>query len=157
VVGTLLSLFAGGFEGAKCLNRPGVIFLEYDRLPSPVEAECRGRDDLQGIARLAYARAMEDMVRYSGFVAEDVDGAFISRGIPPAHRVCVVDGTCFAFFCLCGLVTWVFPPSSLHAMRHGRVGKAGLIGEIGPLWFFIYPILFWIVYAAIFGVESSAL
>ena len=30
----------------------------------------------------------------------------------------------------------------LHAMRHGRVGKAGLIGEMGPLWFFIYPILF---------------
>jgi hypothetical protein len=65
VVGTLLSFFAGGFEGAKCLNRLGVIFLEYDRLPSLVEAECRGRDDLQGIARLAYARAMEDMVRYS--------------------------------------------------------------------------------------------
>jgi hypothetical protein len=157
VVGTLLSLFAGGFEGAKCLNRPGVIFLEYDRLPSLVEAECRGRDDLQGIARLAYARAMEDMVRYSGFVAEDVDGAFISRGIPPAHRVCVVDGTCFAFFLPLWLGYMGLSALELHAMRHGRVGKAGLIGEIGPLWFFIYPILFWIVYAAIFGVGSSAL
>jgi hypothetical protein len=70
-------------EGRKCLNRLGIIFLEYDRLPALVDAECRGRDDLVGIARLANARAMEDMVRYSGFVAEDVEGGAIGYWFGP--------------------------------------------------------------------------
>jgi hypothetical protein len=43
-----------------------------------------------------------------------------------------------------------------QAMRDGGVGKAGLILEIGPLWFFIYPGLFWIVFAMMFGVGPSA-
>ncbi|HZV20960.1 MAG TPA: hypothetical protein VE986_05370 [Hyphomicrobiales bacterium] len=38
-----------------------------------------------------------------------------------------------------------------RAMRNGRHGEAGLIWEIGSLCLFIYPILFWIVYAAVFG------
>jgi hypothetical protein len=70
-------------EGAKCLNRLGVIFLDYDRLPALIDAECRGRDNLVGIARLAYARAMEDMLRYSGFVAEDVEGGAIGYWFGP--------------------------------------------------------------------------
>jgi hypothetical protein len=43
-----------------------------------------------------------------------------------------------------------------RAMRDNGVGRIGLIFEIGPLWFFIYPVLFWIVFAAMFGGEPSA-
>lgn len=68
---------------AKCLNRLGVTFLACDRRPALIDAECRGRDGLQGIARLAYAQAMADMVRYSGFVAEDDDGNAIGYWFGP--------------------------------------------------------------------------
>jgi hypothetical protein len=68
---------------AKCLNRLGVVFPESDRLPALIDAECRGRDDLEGITRLAYAQAMADMVRYSGFVAETVDGSAIGYWFGP--------------------------------------------------------------------------
>jgi hypothetical protein len=71
-------------EGAeKCLNRLRISFLAYDRLPALIDAERRGRDDLVGIARLAYARAIEDMVQYSGFVAEDVEGGAIGYWFGP--------------------------------------------------------------------------
>jgi hypothetical protein len=43
-----------------------------------------------------------------------------------------------------------------RATRDGRVGKAGLIREVGPPWFFIYPILFWLVFATMFGVGPPA-
>jgi hypothetical protein len=39
----------------------------------------------------------------------------------------------------------------LRAMRDGRVGKSGLTGEISSLWFLIFPILFWIVFAVMIG------
>jgi hypothetical protein len=71
--------------GAKCLNRLGVTFLKCDQLPAVIDAECRGRDDLEGITRLARAQAMADMVRYSGFVAEDVDGNAIGYWFSPAQ------------------------------------------------------------------------
>jgi hypothetical protein len=43
-----------------------------------------------------------------------------------------------------------------RATRDGRVGKAGLIREVGPPWLFIYPILFWLVFATMFGVGPPA-
>ncbi len=70
---------------AKCLSRLGVTFLKCDQLPTVIDAECRGRDDLEGIARLARAQAMADMVRYSGFVAEDADGNAIGYWFGPAQ------------------------------------------------------------------------
>jgi hypothetical protein len=79
----LLSLAHDTSGRAECLNRLGVIFLECDQLPALVDAECRGRDDLEGIARLAWAQAMADMVRFSGFVAEDVDGNAIGYWFGP--------------------------------------------------------------------------
>jgi hypothetical protein len=79
----LLSLAHDASGRAKCLNRLGVVFLERDRMPALIDAECRGRDDLEGIARLACARAMEDMLRFSGFVAEDVDGSAIGYWFGP--------------------------------------------------------------------------
>jgi hypothetical protein len=39
--------------------------------------------NLEGITRLAYAQAMADMIRYSGFVAEDVDGSAIGYWFGP--------------------------------------------------------------------------
>lgn len=68
---------------ANRLNDAGVTLLSSDRLPALVDAECAGRDDLEGIARLAYAQAMADMVRYSGFVAEDVDGNAVGYWFGP--------------------------------------------------------------------------
>jgi hypothetical protein len=65
------------------LDRLGVTFLACDRRPALIDAECRGRDGLQGIARLAHAQAMADMVRYSGFVAEDADGNAIGYWFGP--------------------------------------------------------------------------
>jgi hypothetical protein len=68
---------------ASVLKDAGVTFLDGDRLPGLVEAECRGRDDLGGIARLAHAQAMADMVRESGFVAEDEDSGAIGYWFGP--------------------------------------------------------------------------
>jgi hypothetical protein len=68
------------------LRNAGVTFLEGDRLPAIIEFECKGRDDLDGIRRLAYAQAMADMARYCGFVAEDVDGNAIGYWFGP-HSV----------------------------------------------------------------------
>ena len=68
---------------ANRLNDAGVFFLSGDRLPALIESECRGRDDLSGVARLAHAQAMADMVRYSGFVAEDRDGNAIGYWFGP--------------------------------------------------------------------------
>jgi hypothetical protein len=68
---------------ANVLKDAGVTFLLGDRLPALVEAECRGRDDLGGIARLAQSQAMADMARESGFVAEDEDGAAIGYWFGP--------------------------------------------------------------------------
>jgi len=41
-------------------------------------------------------------------------------------------------------------------MRSGRDDKAGLIWAIGLPCFCIYPILFWIVFAAMFGLGPPA-
>jgi hypothetical protein len=68
---------------AKQLKDAGLIFLDEGRLPALIESECRGRDDLEGVARLAYAQAMADMVRYSGFVSEDVEGNAIGYWFGP--------------------------------------------------------------------------
>ena len=65
------------------LKSAGVIFLEHDGLPALIESECKGRNNLEGITRLAYAQAMADMIRYSGFVAEDVDGSAIGYWFGP--------------------------------------------------------------------------
>lgn len=70
-------------EGAHRLIRASVSFLEGDRLPALIEAECRGRDDFGGPARLAHAQAMADMVRYSGFVAEEADGSALGYWFGP--------------------------------------------------------------------------
>jgi hypothetical protein len=70
----------GQATSSNCL---GVIFLAGDRSPALIDAECRGRDDLEGIARIACAQAMADMVRYSGFVAEDADGNAIGYWFGP--------------------------------------------------------------------------
>ena len=43
-----------------------------------------------------------------------------------------------------------------HAMRSGRDDKAGLIWAVGSPCLCIYPILFWIVFAAMFGVGPPA-
>jgi hypothetical protein len=67
----------------NALREAGVTFLDSDRPPELVEAACRGRDDLEGIARLARAQAMADMVRLCGFVAEDVDGEGIGYWFGP--------------------------------------------------------------------------
>jgi hypothetical protein len=65
------------------LKTAGAIFLEHDGLPALIESECKGRNNLEGITRLAYAQAMADMIRYSGFVAEDVDGSAIGYWFGP--------------------------------------------------------------------------
>jgi len=63
------------------LKDAGVTFL--DGMPRLIAAVCTGRDDLEGAARLAYAQAMGDMVRYSGFVAEDAAGDAIGYWFSP--------------------------------------------------------------------------
>jgi len=78
--------YSGMTRRAETVNRlksAGVIFLEHDRLPALIESECKGRNNLEGITRLAYAQAMADMVRYSGFLAEDVDGSAIGYWFGP--------------------------------------------------------------------------
>jgi hypothetical protein len=65
------------------LKGAGVTFLEDNRMPGLVEAVCLGREDLEPVARLARAQAMVDMIRYSGFVAEDGDGAAIGYWFGP--------------------------------------------------------------------------
>jgi hypothetical protein len=70
-------------KSANRFNDAGVTFLDSDRLPALIDAECTGRDDLEGTVRLAYAQAMADMVRYSGFVAEDADGNAIGYWFSP--------------------------------------------------------------------------
>lgn len=65
------------------LKEAGVTFLDSDKPPALVAAALRGRDDLEGIARLACAQAMADVVRMSGFVAEDADGAAIGYWFGP--------------------------------------------------------------------------
>jgi hypothetical protein len=42
-----------------------------------------------------------------------------------------------------------------QATRDDRIGKAGSLWEISALWLFIYPILFWIVFAATLGAGPS--
>ena len=65
------------------LKDAGVTFLDGGRMPGLIAAVCTGRDDLEGAARLAYAQAMADMVRYSGFVAEDAAGDAIGYWFSP--------------------------------------------------------------------------
>jgi len=65
------------------LKHAGVEFIEGDRMPRLVAAECAGRDDLEAARRLAYAQAMRDMVRYSGFVAQDAAGEAIGYWFSP--------------------------------------------------------------------------
>ena len=67
------------------LKDAGVTFLDRGRMPGLIAAICTGRDDLEGAARLAYAQAMADMVRYSGFVAEDAAGDAIGYWFSPDH------------------------------------------------------------------------
>jgi hypothetical protein len=65
------------------LKDAGVTFIDVDRMPRLIVAVCAGRDDLQGATRLAYAQAMGDMIRYSGFVAEDDAGDAIGYWFSP--------------------------------------------------------------------------
>lgn len=70
---------------ANPLRQAGVRFLDSDQPPALVAAALRGRDDLDGIARLAHAQAMADMVRMCGFVAEDAGGDAIGYWFGPAQ------------------------------------------------------------------------
>jgi hypothetical protein len=81
----LLKLQWSGLEAASPhrLIRACVTFLDGDRLPALIEAECRGRDDLGGPVRLAHAQAMTDMVRCSGFVGEQADGSALGYWFGP--------------------------------------------------------------------------
>jgi hypothetical protein len=65
------------------LKNAGVEFIDGDRMPRLIAAECVGRDDLEGAMRLARAQAMGDMLRYSGFVAEDTAGDAIGYWFGP--------------------------------------------------------------------------
>jgi hypothetical protein len=65
------------------LKDAGVTFLDGDRMPMRVAAVCAGRDDVGATARLTSAQAMEDMLRYSGFVAEDAAGDAIAYWFGP--------------------------------------------------------------------------
>src|SRR5262245_15535345 len=67
------------------LRSAGVTFLQDDRPPAIIESECKGRDDMAGVTRLAYAQAMAEMVRYSGFVAEDAGGNAIGYWFGPEN------------------------------------------------------------------------
>jgi hypothetical protein len=78
-----LQLLDAASGRANRLNDAGVIFLSSDHMPAVIESECKGRDDLSGVARLAHAQAMADMVRFSGFVAEDGDGNAIGYWFGP--------------------------------------------------------------------------
>jgi hypothetical protein len=57
--------------------------IDGDQMPRLIAAECSGRDDLEGAMRLACAQAMGDMLRYSGFVAEDTAGGAIGYWFGP--------------------------------------------------------------------------
>jgi hypothetical protein len=74
---------AAGGSSNNLLKDAGVTFLDGGRMPGLIAAVCIGRDDLEGAARLAYAQAMGDMVRYSGFVAEDAAGDAIGYWFSP--------------------------------------------------------------------------
>jgi len=76
---------AAGGRSDNLLKDAGVTFLDGGRMPRLIAAVCTGRDDLEGAARLAYAQAMGDMVRYSGFVAEDAAGDAIGYWFSPAR------------------------------------------------------------------------
>ena len=65
------------------LKRAGVTFMDGDRMPGLIVAVCAGRDDLEAATRLANAQAMGDMIRYSGFVAEDAAGDAIGYWFSP--------------------------------------------------------------------------
>jgi hypothetical protein len=67
------------------LKSAGVEFIDGDQLPRLIAAERAGRDDLEGAMRLAFAQAMGDMIRYSGFVAEDAAGEAIGYWFSPDH------------------------------------------------------------------------
>lgn len=69
--------------GENPLKQAGVTFLGGDRLPALVAAACRGRDYLEGIARLAASQATADMVRLSGFVAEGAGSGAIGYWFSP--------------------------------------------------------------------------
>jgi len=68
---------------ANPLKEAGITFLDGDQLPAVIAAACAGETDLEGASRLAYAQAMRDMVRYSGFVAEDATGSPIGYWFGP--------------------------------------------------------------------------
>ena len=74
---------AAAGSSANLLKDAGVTFLDGGRMPGLIAAVCTGREDLEGAARLAYAQAMGDMVRYSAFVAEDAAGDAIGYWFSP--------------------------------------------------------------------------
>ena len=78
------------------LKDAGVTFFDGGRMPRLIAAVCTGRDDLEGAARLAYAQAMGDMVRYSGFVAEDAAGDAIGYWFSP-DRIPIETAPLFRF------------------------------------------------------------
>lgn len=65
------------------LKSAGVTMIDGDRLPTLVGAVWSGRDDLGSPKRLAYAQAMGDMIRYSGFVGEGAAGDAIGYWFSP--------------------------------------------------------------------------
>ncbi len=65
------------------LNSAGVTFIDGDRMPGLIAAICAGRDDLDAVTRLAHAQAMGEMIRHSGFVAEDAAGGAIGYWFSP--------------------------------------------------------------------------
>jgi|HubBroStandDraft_6_1064221.scaffolds.fasta_scaffold726260_1 hypothetical protein len=67
------------------LKSAGVTFIDGNRMPTLIVAICAGRADVEAARRLAYAQAMGDMIRYSGFVAEEAAGDAIGYWFSPDH------------------------------------------------------------------------
>ena len=96
---------AAGGRSDNLLKDAGVTFLDGGRMPRLIAAVCTGRDDLEGAARLAYAQAMGDMVRYSGFGRKMPRATPSATGLAPTafrskQRLCCAS-TRMAIFPFC--------------------------------------------------------
>ncbi|MGP0090314.1 MAG: hypothetical protein ACLPKB_10225 [Xanthobacteraceae bacterium] len=78
----LLEMQRSGAVGGDLL---GVRFLMGNQRPAQADVECSGRNDLSGPDRIAHAQAMTDMLRYSGFIAEDNEGGALGYWFGPSQ------------------------------------------------------------------------
>jgi len=67
------------------LKQAGITFLKPGEVGDVARSVLTGRDDLSGTTRLACAAAMRDMLRLSGFVAEEARGGAIAYWFEPEH------------------------------------------------------------------------